>query len=256
MISRMNLIRAFRYARSYRNWAELTRIRDAGEKPRHAEMRIGLSFEGPPDVNVLRSVGAGFLKQRYTPPGFEIAPRDVVVDVGANIGAFSIFAAQRTRERVIAIEPFPTNAEYLRRNADANAANVEVLEIALCDLDGSVEFVVTPNGTTHRMRASSDAEDVTRVVVRGMTLRALMESLGLDHIDLLKLDCEGAEGHILPSCSEETLSRVRRIAMEFHDATSPLNHVELEQLLVKRGFETRLDWDGIASTGFLYASRA
>jgi len=248
----VDLWRSLRYARRYRNWRELSRIRSRGEKPGRALLRNGLVFEAPADVNVVRSVAAGFWKNYYTPPGFEIGPADVVVDVGANIGSFSACAALRTRGPIVAVEPFPSNAEYLRRNVAANGFGVRVVEAALCDFDGEVELLETASGTTHRMRESGDAASGIRV--RALTLASVMQEQSLEHIDLLKLDCEGAEGRILPAALE-VLPRVRQVTMEFHDATSPLDHGALRSLLESAGYRTTLRWDGRSQNGYLYASR-
>ena len=55
--------------------------------------------------------------------------------------------------------------------------------------------------------------------------------------------------------SKLVLRRIRRIAMEFHDASSPVGHRAMQQLLEESGFTTRLRWDGCSSTGMIYARR-
>src|SRR5262245_51828356 len=108
----MSWIRGLRYARRYRNWRELAGARARREKPRRAVLRDGTTFEAPEGTNVMRVVTPVFHKHVYTPPGLELRPEDTVVDIGANIGAFAVYAAQRTRGRVLAIEPHPDNADY------------------------------------------------------------------------------------------------------------------------------------------------
>src|SRR5258705_12193525 len=98
----MNLLRALRYARRYRNWRELERERGAQRKPARAVLRDGTTFEAPPGVNVLRVVTPVFHKHVYTPSGLGLGSDDAGVDVGDDNGAFSVFAAQRTRRRVLA----------------------------------------------------------------------------------------------------------------------------------------------------------
>ena len=82
-----------------------------------------------------------------------------------------------------------------------------------------------------------------------------MDQNGLDHIDFLKLDCEGGEGYILLSTPLDYLKRIRKIAMEFHDTLSPLKHEEMDRILVDAGFKTSLVWDGAESSGYLFARR-
>lgn len=254
----MNLGRALRYSRRYRNWWELERERSAGRVPRRAELRTGrLSFESPDDVNVLRVVRGVFFQHYYSPPGFEIGPQDTVVDVGANIGTFSVWAARRTLGPVLAIEPFPGNVEFLERNLRANGcSSVDVVVCALTDRDAPVRLFVSENGVSHQLSERTHKIPLRGAIeVEGKTLETLIREKGLERIDLLKLDCEGAEGQILGSASRDVLARVRRIAMEFHDYASPLDHDALEALLRENGFSTRLDWDGSDVRGFVYAWR-
>lgn len=250
-----NLIRALRYARRYRNWWELEQDRSRGRVPRVAVLRGGLRFDAPEGENVLRVVGGVFFRRYYTPKGFEIGPRDVVVDVGANIGTFSVYAALRTRGRVISVEPSPDNLRYLEGNLEQNGcARVEVFAGALSDREGSARLEISGTGVRHRL-ASGESTLARTIEVPTRTLAGLMEERKVEQIDYLKLDCEGAEGLILPSLPDSWLRRIRRIAMEFHDDRSPLDHAALERLLAGAGFHTRLVWDGADVRGFLYARR-
>ena len=172
----MNWLRALRYARRYRNWRELELARSAQRKPARAVLRDGTTFEAPHDVNVLRVVTPVFHKHVYTPRGFELRGDDTVVDVGANIGAFAVFAAQRTRGRVLAVEPHPANAAALRKNLAANgAAHAEVAECALADAPGTLPLFLGRTGTTHQLHAvGKDAGDGESIDVRVTTLPDLL----------------------------------------------------------------------------------
>jgi hypothetical protein len=73
-------------------------------------LRNGLSFKAPEGRNVLRGVSGVFFKRYYSPPGFEVREGDLLVDIGANVGAYNVYAARRTRSRLLAVEPDPENA--------------------------------------------------------------------------------------------------------------------------------------------------
>jgi FkbM family methyltransferase len=251
----VNLLRWFRYARRYRNWREIVREQAAGCNPTRVVLRDGTRFEAPPDVNPTRAVNGIYFKHCYTPSGFEVGEQDVVVDVGANIGVFSVFAASRSRARIVAIEPHPANVEFLLKNVKANGhSGIEVVAAALTDRRGSVRLRVERKGVMHRLvEADERARPEASLEVPGETLDELVVSRGVDRIDLLKMDCEGAEGRILRSLAPAVLQRIGRLAMEFHDDASPLHHDELQRLLEERGFTTRVRWDGRSATGFLYA---
>lgn len=253
----MNWLRALRYARRYENWRELERERRAKRKPGRALLRDGTSFEAPPGVNVLRVVTPVFHKRVYTPRGFELRPDDAVVDVGANIGAFAVFAAQRTRGRVLAIEPHPGNAAALRRNLRANSAfRAEVAECAVADAPGVLPLFLGRSGTTHQLfAAGKDGGDGESVDVRVATFPELLAEHAFARVDFLKLDCEGAEGLILPALPDALLGAIRVIALEFHDDVSPVAHDGLAKLLDEKGFRTSIAWDGRSANGMLFASR-
>lgn len=120
----------------------------------------------------------------------DIRPEDIVLDIGANVGAFCIRAARRSR-RVLAVEPVLTEA--LRENVRANGVDVMVVGGALGD------------GRRQRIAWGGGAVTVTT-----RTLKAFAGMIG--GCDFLKCDCEGAEWTLRP----EDLDGVRRIEMELH----------------------------------------
>jgi len=136
----------------------------------------------------------------------DIRPEDIVLDIGANVGAFCIRAARRSR-RVLAVEPVLTEA--LQENIRTNDANVTVVSGALGD--GGTEQITWGD------------ETVT------VTTHTLGEFTGMaGGCDFLKCDCEGAEWSIRPG----DLDGVRRIEMELHmpPIGGPVNRPLLEYI--------------------------
>jgi len=134
-----------------------------------------------------------------------IPDRGVFVDVGANVGINSIFAkSKRPDARVVAVEPEPGNFARLKNNcADTG---IELHNVAIADHQGSVGFA----GTGTNAHIDSDGEHQ----VPCDTLDAFVESLGVDSIDLLKIDVEGYTDVVL-SQATETLRRTRVAIIEF-----------------------------------------
>lgn len=121
----------------------------------------------------------------------DIRKDDICVDIGANIGGFTLHASPKCRH-VYAVEPIMT--EYLRKNIELNEAiNVEVCSSAL-----SNEKYVTLN-----WRGIEET-------VPGITFRDIVDNAG--GCDFLKCDCEGAEWAI----PIEELSDIRAIEIEVH----------------------------------------
>ena len=83
-----------------------------------------------------------------------------------------------------------------------------------------------------------------------------MESNGLDRIDLLKMDCEGAEYEILYSCSSIHLGRISEIRMEYHDLDADQQRVEaLARWLEGNGFVVTRLRQTSETNGNLWAQR-
>jgi FkbM family methyltransferase len=227
-----------------------------GENPERVVLRNGLVIESPPS-SLLWITEEIFFEEVYCPPGFAIGPKDVVVDIGANVGVFTLYASRRTEGPVYAYEPFPTNIEFLLRNLHHNGVrNVVAASKAVYDKSGPTPLFLSDFASGHLLfdrNVEGPLEEFLEV--SATTLKALMADHGLDTVDFLKLDCEGAEGAILASTPGDDLRRVSRIALEFHDNVSSLNHTQVIELLADSGYETRLRWDGRSPFGYVYAKR-
>ncbi len=129
-----------------------------------------------------------------------ITPNFVFVDVGANVGGYSLFVAARAgaAARILAIEPQPEIHERLVYNVRQNDfATVKTLECAASDCDGEVTmFLDSRNRGDSSIRIVPNF-DGGRLTVRARRLADILEGEGLDRIDAMKLDCEGAEDLIL-----------------------------------------------------------
>ena len=124
----------------------------------------------------------------------------VFVDVGANVGGYSLFVAARAgaAARILAIEPQPEVHERLVYNVRQNDfATVKTLECAAADCDGEVTmFLDSRNRGDSSIRIVPN-HDGGRLTVRARRLADILAGEGLDRIDAMKLDCEGAEDLIL-----------------------------------------------------------
>jgi FkbM family methyltransferase len=204
------------------------------------ELRSGIRYQvraGTTDLGVINE--AAFLDP-YLGPGHVTLDRDsVVVDVGANIGDFAVQAARRCPEgRVIAVEPLSSAGRMIAVQAGLNnVANITWVQAAIGAAPGETTSARV-GGLYHR--------DAHGEAVRVLTLPALVGELALTRIDLLKLDCEGAEWELLPA-AEEVMPRIQQICMEFHrrDGWTP---EKLAGWLQARGFaviHTTGAWNGL-----------
>lgn len=129
-----------------------------------------------------------------------------VVDVGANIGAFSVWAAAAGAHKVVAFEPDPVNFQQLESNAAK--FNIERHQVALAGSDGRGSLE-NPDATASGSGFLVDGSDFE---VRSFA--SVLNEVG--PIAVLKMDIEGGEYSCFDSIDAAALSNVERIAMEFH----------------------------------------
>ncbi len=223
----------------------------------HVALRSGLVFDAPRNANLLDLVADIFQKRRYEPEGIAIRPDDVVVDIGANVGVFSIDAAQRTRGPVYALEPFPENFEFLVRNVRQNrASGVVPMNRAVSGSRGTTKLFISDSSGGHLLFDHNIRGKLDRSIeVPTLGLADLFDDCGIGEIGLLKLDCEGSEGSILKCAGQDRLRRVRQLAMEFHDNVSELDHRQIAALLQDAGFRVWCESAGQSPFGYLWAVR-
>lgn len=121
------------------------------------------------------------------------------IDIGANVGGWTLFAAGLLgdRGRLIAVEPQPGIAEALAYNIALNPqARIDHVPHALLDRDGFVEmFIAEANRGQSSLAAISGAPTVR---IEGRTLLGVLGDLGVDRVNALKIDIEGAEELVIP----------------------------------------------------------
>jgi FkbM family methyltransferase len=135
---------------------------------------------------------------------------DVVLDCGAHIGLFSREALSAGADLVVAIEPAPENLECLRRNLadDIDAGRVVIYEKGVWDKEEVLTLRSVPGfsaADTFVMKPGG-ARDVQELPLT--TIDRLVEDLGLDQVDFVKMNIEGAEQRALAG-AQRTLSRFK-----------------------------------------------
>ena len=201
--------------------------------------RCGMTVKGRrlvfahPDVRFIDEI---ILKGCYTSfDGFQIQSDWTIVDCGANIGIFTLFAAiQATEGRVFAVEPAEYNCELLRENIAANGfKNIQILKLAVSDTSGTGTLLLTHPGNEHILKGGMDNSNAKTEEVRTVTMTELLDSLELNHVDLLKMDVEGMEFEVFKDIA--WLERVQRIVLEVHLSVG--NPGWISQRLTEAGFE-------------------
>jgi FkbM family methyltransferase len=200
-----------------------------------------------------------FLQQVYEPSAAAEAAvaalgrPPVVLDAGANVGMFSVWASRRwPGAHAIAVEPLARNVELLERNLALAlpAGSFEVVAAAATTADGEVTFGGGPF-TNGRILDDGEAPD-DRVTVPARDLFALA-----DGIDVLKLDIEGGEWPILAD-PRFSAAIAPVIMLEHHPAGAPAGstpEATADELLDRAGYEAVRTITEYEGAGILWGVR-
>jgi len=192
---------------------------------------------------------------------FTIGSSDVVVDIGAHIGSFSVYAAKMApKGHVYAYEPAKNNYNLLVENIKLNKIdNISAFNIAILNKKDKINLFIAkenPGGTSIYKNIWSKK----RVIVPTITLKDIFTRNRLKKIDFLKLDAEGAEYKILLNSQPEILKKIDKMVIEFHDFLhTGHTYGELKLYLEKNGFHvtSTTPWivRGLLKIGILKAKR-
>lgn len=140
-----------------------------------------------------------------------VTNKRVALDIGANVGLWSRSLVKHF-ETVVAFEPVPMFRDCLTKNVVAE--NLDIRPIALGDHDAMIKMIITEGNTGHT-HVDPNSTDGDTPIVR-------LDSLNLQNIDYIKIDCEGYEYRVLQG-AKETIMRCRPVIVveqKPHDAYS------------------------------------
>jgi len=211
------------------------------------ETKSGIKFFLRPKTLDFKAVKTMFTKHEYLRGFVPLEEGDIVFDVGANIGAFSLLAAQKA-SKVFSFEPEPKNFEMFKRNIELNGfSNIIPLMKAISYSNSFIDFYLYPQDifTGCHSLFKPQGGYSKRIQVETVTLKSILEQYKLPRIDFLKLDCEGAEYDILRSLDKKTASRIGKIVMETHKHRyTEKNIYDIPMHLENLGYEVMTEKDG------------
>jgi FkbM family methyltransferase len=146
----------------------------------------------------------------------QLFPHDAkprVMDLGANIGSFALRLFLHTpAAHVVSVEAANDTFQLLKTNRQSNPGfNWEVLNCGVWRENGPLTLMRRGLSVGHRVIEGSGDD-----VVEGISLPTLLEKLGWDRIDLIKMDIEGGEEAVIPA-AKDVLSRTRFLIIEIHN---------------------------------------
>ena len=163
----------------------------------------------------------------------------VFVDIGANVGLFSLFVASYAgrNAKIIAVEPEPRNLCRLRFNVAANPGfPIRVIALALGESEGRVVVEVNERdrGGT-RTRPLSQHDQAETVCAECRPLLEVLRQEEVTYIDALKIDVEGAEDEILAPFFANAPERLWPSFIIIEDSRNSWR-IDLFSLLAERGY--------------------
>ena len=181
-------------------------------------------------------------------------PKDtsVVIDAGANIGTFSIYASGKNVKEIFAIEPFPDTYSQLEKNIKRNGLEnkVKLNSLALANETGTRNMDLSDGPS--QSRGLLEDQDKSGLTVTTSTLADFLNTIGKDEIDFLKIDIEGGEHEVFHSSTTETLRRIKYIAMEYHPDASKS---DLFNKITQAQFKLTHDYAISSASGVAYFKR-
>ena len=179
-----------------------------------------------------------------------LKPGSVFLDIGANIGYYSLLASRRVGEkgRVIAFEPNPITVKRIQKNIVlSGASNIELFDFALSNKEDVVELYC-PTSETHGYTSMRN-HGWENVDCYKVSTKKLDDSLptNLTRIDLIKIDVEGAEMLAFEGAREVIKNFKPPILMELNEKASEnfgYDTLDVVKLLVSLNNDYRLKYIG------------
>lgn len=186
-----------------------------------------------------------FVEDEYRLRQYRLPPGSTIVDIGAQIGWFTLAAAFIVPDvTVFCYEPLPENHELLEANLRLNGlSRCHAFQMAVSDEVGEATLTMagrfggeSTGGTLLADRVGTPVAAPRTYRVRTTTLDEIVRSNRIATCDLLKIDCEGAEHQILRATSMDTFARIKRIAVEVDELGRDASMATLKKLLSEKGY--------------------
>ncbi len=194
-----------------------------------------------------------FMTQVYEPALNSIkADQPVIIDVGGNMGYFALYSfLRKPKAQVFSFEPVPRNFACLKENKAAHPDfDWSLYNTAVSNETGEHDFFYdeeySPEGVDVSASLFSSDRITTvntshkRIKVPVLNLSEWMKENSINHCDLLKLDCEGAEYNIIYSMPDEHFQNIRYIVGDVHKMSGANENIDaLADFLRSKNYEVQ-----------------
>lgn len=208
------------------------------------ELKLEISNKEKLDRTAILSINDIFGGKSY--PVGKSKNRKVILDLGANIGVYSLYTAlENPNAKIFAFEPDKNNFNQLVNNIKINNLEKRIFpyQEAIAKKSGELIF--------YRDKVSSRGHSLLRdsgdkIVVNAISLETVFSRLKIEKCDILKMDIEGAEYEVLYSCPQELFKRINTMIIECHDDFISINNTytktAMKRFLSRNGFNIVRDY--------------
>jgi FkbM family methyltransferase len=169
-----------------------------------------------------------------------IEEASVCVDVGAHIGIFSVFAANKAKNvKVYSYEPSPENFTLLKENIRLNNLNKRIYPfmLGICGKRGKRKLFLNGQDFVSCTLFPEQLNKKKHITIECITLKDAFDFNKIERCDFLKMNCEGAECEILFNAPKECLKKIKTITLQYHNNGDAQ---ELAKFLRTNGFNVTL----------------
>ena len=160
----------------------------------------------------------------YVEPNFvyrpDLSAASVVIDGGCSYQAdFSVYLMRRHGVRAFGVDPTRKHGQALRELETQHPGRFVYVPCAIAAADGDLTFTesqTNESGSLLQDHVNVMQDKTTSYHVKALTLGSLLEHVGVDAVDILKLDLEGAEYELLDGTTAEQLKPFKQVFVEFH----------------------------------------
>lgn len=182
---------------------------------------------GPTEVEKYTNLGGlvyfeVFKRKDYEFDDCFVRENDVVLDVGANIGTFTAYAALKGASKIYAFEPEEKNFECLKHNVPPWA---KLFPMGIAPEHGEYTFFVDKNPGGHSFIDGWSTRTGEKRKIQCMSIPSFFKQEKIERIDFMKMDVEGAEMDIFESLSLEYFRKIGIIIFELHVFMFPRDRI-------------------------------
>jgi FkbH-like protein/FkbM family methyltransferase len=218
-----------------------------------------------------------FADKCYLKHGITLNDGDTIIDIGANIGLFTLFVNQYCKNPVVySFEPSPVVYDLLKTNSLVYGSNVKTFNYGVSDAEKTATFTFYENSSVFSSFNADQKEDseaiqaVVRNIIKDssdpdddsldeyvkemtegrleskyyecqlLSVSDIIKQNNIEKIDLLKIDAEKSELNIIMGIKDEDWSRIKQVVIEIHDKTGNVLN-EIESVLKSKGFSCTVE---------------